>query len=132
MNIGYNLLVIFVQSHVHLLFQENVLSSSLQTKGYDGSRCYVLWCWQSKVVEAMICVHCSLFTEGPKICGCTLVSLSRPHLLVLCPCRKYVAGTKHQNSTLYMYLFWHTVTLAIINACLLYRQDCRLLVCSAF
>jgi len=27
----------------------------------------------------------------------------------------------------YMYLFWHTVTVALINAWLLYRRDCRLL-----
>ena len=32
-----------------------------------------------------------------------------------------------QSKRWYMYLFWHTVTVALINAWLVYRRDCRLL-----
>ena len=66
-----------------------------------------------------------------------MIDISRPHLIgvynksmggvdlmdMMCTLYKYQLRSKRW----YLYIFYHTLTIALVNACFLYRRDCEAL-----
>jgi len=79
-------------------------------------------CWKIRPWLDMFCKQClDIIPDELNSIDEQMVSFRGTHS----PIRQYVKGKRAQRR--YLYLFWHTIMLGVLNAWLIYRRDCKLL-----